>query len=336
MIAAPRSFIGRLVKYFDLQSYIEPYTPKKYGDNEYAIHCPMCDKDEKLWVSLSKRVAICYFCDKGYDVPGLIRLLEDTTNTLKVIEVLRTYNNTSSLHLRHEVESVFRSLQEAGGEWVNEELPEIALPEGFKPAFKHQKLPPYFTERGISLKRAIAYDLGWTRTGFYENRLIVPVTQDERLVTFHARYMQKRPPKGVKKVRYPKRTKTSRMLFNIDRARNEDRIVLCEDVFSAMTVGRAGVGTFGTSISKYQLALLLGTSAREIVLMWDRDAVDKAYEQADRLADHWTVRVVELPDDRDPDEYARHEVRAMVDRAKATRGARLFGQRVRARLKSVS
>jgi DNA primase len=164
----------------------------------------------------------------------------------------------------------------------------------------------------------------------------VPVKQEGRLVTFHARYMQKKPPGDIKKVRYPKGSKTSRMLFNIDRAKHQSRIVICEDVFSAMAVGREGVGTFGTSISKYQLALLLGSAADEIVLMWDPDAIDKAYEEAERLSEHWTVRVVELRGNRDPDEYSKADLARILAQAKASRGSRLFARRVRARLRSIS
>lgn len=367
MKTAPKSFLARLSRYFDLQGYVENFKPKKYGDNEYAIDCPACEArgenaKEKLWVNVEKRLATCYKCNEGYDVIGLIELMEDTTNLLHVIEILRDNSQAATRGVRAEVEHIFRVMNEAQGSWKDEALPAVALPRYFQAAVNSNKLPRYFAERNIPYKRAVRYDLGWCTDGFFKNRLVVPVVQNGELVTYHARYMKKQPPlqqcrdcfgsgknekgkrcrdcKGqgkvrAKKVLYPKGSKTSRMLFNIDRARDRERIVLCEDVFSAMAVGVEGVGTFGTSLSKYQLALLLTTAAREIVVMWDRDAIDKAYEEADRLAEHWSVRVVKLPDVRDPDEHSRASIRRMIERARIVSGARLFADRVRSRLASI-
>lgn len=332
-------FLKRLALSFDLVGYVQQFKPKKYG-HELVIDCPQCfeteGKKEKLWVNTDKRTAICYFCNEGYSVLGLVGLLEDTTNKLKIIEVLRDHSRSSANGIRAEIDALIQQLSAAYQDtWKDEKLPAIALPDHFIPAFQQTKLPPYFKERGISMKRAIKYNLGWCDGGYYENRLIVPVLQHDRLVTVHSRYMEKTPPKGVKKVLYPKATKTSRMLFNYDVAKKQRRLVLCEDVFSAMAVGKSGVGTFGTSISKYQLALMLASAAEEIVIFWDLDALDKAYEEADRLSEYWPVRVVKLPDERDPDEHRRADLERMIERSGVRSGAGRFADRMRARIAAV-
>lgn len=371
---APKSFLGRLSRAFNLLDYVnaEPRKPKRYGGGEYAIDCPICGPDgyrEKLWVNVEKRTAFCYYCMKGYDVVGLIRLLEDC-NLLKAIEVLKDHSAGAAVNLRQEVDRVLKALAKDDSEEDLDQvvLPQITLPRGFVAACDVKRLPPYFAERRISHARAVRYDLGWTDEGFYRNRLIVPVVQEGRLVTFHARYMQKKPPvtscescggegeinnetcshcdgskrSRPKKVRYPKGSKTSYMLYNFDRVRHCKRIVIMEDSFSTMALGigrkTGGVGSFGTSISAHQLAMLLTTDAEEIVFMWDEDAIDKAYEEAERMGEFWTTRVVELPDAKDPDDYPcpqRQHLLKLVDAARAT-GAARFTSRIRARMKKMA
>lgn len=370
-MSAPLSFVARLARHFNLLEYIqaEPRKPKKYGSNEYAIDCPICGPEgfrEKLWVNVEKRTAVCYYCQKGYDVVGLVRLLEDC-NLLRAIEVLKDHTAGVSVNLRQEVDRVLKALSKDDSEEDVDRvvLPTVTLPRSFVPAYDADKLPSYFKERQITRSRAIRYDLGWAEDGFYRNRLIVPVVQEGRLVTFHARYMQKKPPittcescggegkidgdvcshcdgtkrSKPKKVRYPKGSKTSYMLYNFDRSRRCKRIVIMEDTFSTMALGTGritgGVGSFGTSISPHQLAMLLTTDAEEIVFMWDEDAIDKAHEEAERLAEFWTTRVVELPNSKDPDDYPypqRPHLIELVNGAKATGRAR-FAARVKARMK---
>jgi len=371
---APKSFLARLSRAFNLLEYLqaEPRKPKKYGSSEWAIDCPICGPDgyrEKLWCNVDKRTAYCYYCQKGYDVVALIRLLEDC-NLLRAIEVLKDHSAGASVNLRQEVDRVMKALgkDDSGEDQDVIVLPTVTLPRGFIAACDADKLPRYFKERQINRARAVRYDLGWTEEGFYRNRLVVPVVQEGRLVTFHARYMQKKPPitdcescggEGIidkevcshcdgtrrsrpKKVRYPKGSKTSYMLYNYDRARHCKRIVILEDTFSTMAVGvgriTGGMGSFGTSISPHQLAMLLGTDAEEIVLMWDEDAIEKAHEEAERLGEFWKTRVVELPDTKDPDDYPypqRPHLLKLIEKTTASGSAR-FSARVKARMKKIA
>jgi len=361
----PFKFLRRLARFFDLKEWLDTFAYNKYdGDEgtEYAMRCPGCDKDEKLWVNVEKRVATCYYCHRGFDVVGLVQFLENCEGDLpKTVSVLKNHVHLERGKFKREIQ---RAIQEADApieDWKRTKLKAIPLPEHFKAACDNKKLPPYFAERGITRKRAIQFDLGWCDVGFYRNRLIVPVVQNGKLVTCHTRWMEKVPPDGVKKVRYPKGAKTNRMLFNYDKAKKCTRLVLCEDVFSAMAVGKNAVGTFGTHLSKYQLAMLLASSAREIVVMWDRDATvrhvtsdakckkrrkgkrcpdchryETTWAMADALSEYWRVRVVQLPDDKDPDEYVgkrgRRRLRKLIRSAPFVQPAARFAHDIRARL----
>lgn len=316
---------------FDTERYVlntQPDAQRSAGN--LIVVCPHCEKS-KLWVLYVDRDDIrapawqCFYCgDAGRTALSLVRRLEacDTFHALELITKFQK-GNEPLIDLRRLVEE--RLIGEV--EVWDDAKHRIPLPDEFiavQHGWTRRDLPAYFTERGIGPKKAFRYGLGWCDEGYFENRLVVPVTRDGNVEFFVARYMKSKPPKGIKKTLYPKGAKPGRHLFNYDRARFCETIRIVEGVLDAIHVGRSAVATFGTSLSQYQLEMLMRTAAREIVIMWDRDAIDKARALADRLADLWAVRVVELPDARDPDEHSLEDLKAMERASPAldTSGAR--------------
>lgn len=316
---------------FDTERYVLHVVPdaQRSGGNLVVV-CPHCEKN-KLWVLIVDRDDIrspawqCFFCgDSGRTALSLVRRLEDC-DTFHALELISKFQkgNEPLIDLRRLVEE--RLIGEI--EVWSAETNRVPLPDEFiqvQNGWKRSDLPRYFRDRGIGPKKAHRYGLGWCDDGYFANRLVVPVTRDGEVEFFVARYMKSRPPKGVKKTLYPKGAKPGRHLFNYDRARFCDTIRIVEGVLDAIHVGRSAVATFGTSLSQYQLELLMRTAASEIIIMWDRDAIDKARALADRLADLWKIRVVELPDARDPDEHTIEDLKVMEQAAPAldTSGAR--------------
>ena len=316
---------------FDTERYVFSVQPNamRSGGN-LIVECPHCEK-AKLWVLVVDRDDIrspawqCFLCgDMGRTALSLVRRLEDC-DTFAALLLIQKFQkgNEPLIDLRRLVEDRLIGDVEV---WT-EKGEKIPVPDEFiavENGAKRSELPSYFTKRGIGPKKAHRWGLGWCEVGYFENRLIVPVTDAGDVVFFVARYMKEKPPKGVKKTLYPKGAKPGRYLFNYDRAKTCERIRIVEGVLDAVHVGKSAVATFGTSLSQYQLELLMRTAAKEITIMWDRDAIDKARALADRLADLWTVRVVELPDARDPDEHTREDLLAMERNAPAldTSGAR--------------
>jgi hypothetical protein len=316
---------------FDTERYVlslRSDAPRSGGN--FILECPHCEKD-KLWVLFVDRDNIrapawqCFFCgDSGRTALSLIRRLEDC-DTFRALELIQKFQkgNEPIIDLRRLVEERLQGNVEV---W-SAEGERVPLPDEFirvTNTMKRSDLPSYFTKRGIGPKKAHRWGLGWCEDGYFKNRLVVPVTSGGDVVFFVARYMRAKPPEGVKKTLYPKGAKPGRHLYNYDSAKKCERIRIVEGVLDAIHVGKSAVATFGTSLSQYQLELLMRSAAKEITIMWDRDAIDKAKELADRLADLWTVRVVELPDARDPDEHTREDLLAMEQAASAldTSGAR--------------
>lgn len=303
---------------FDTERYVLSVQPDaaRSGANLVCV-CPHCEK-EKLWVLTVDRDDIrapawqCFFCgDSGRNALSLIRRLEDC-DTFKALELIHKFQkgNEPLIDLRRLVEE--RLIGEV--EVWSDEKNRVPLPDEFIPVqlgWKWKDLPRYFRERGIGPKKAHRYGLGWCEDGYFKDRMVVPVMSDGEVQFFVARYMKAKPPKGVKKTLYPKGAKPGRFLFNYDRAKFCETIRIVEGALDAIHVGKSAVASFGTTLSQYQLELLMRTAAKEIVIMWDRDAIDKAKALADRLADLWKVRVVELPDARDPDEHSLEDLKAM-------------------------
>lgn len=328
---------------FDVERYVLDRFPdaQRSGGN-LVITCPRCER-LKLWVLVVDRDDVrapawrCFgqdCSDSGRGALSTVRRLEDC-DTFGALEQIAKYakGNQPIVDLRRLVEDRLAGEVEV---WSDE--PElIELPEEFIPVradHKQRDLPAYFGERGIGPKKALRYGIGWCESGYFRHRLVVPVTRGDEVAFFVARYMARRPPmckardlpcsrcggvdehKRLKKTLYPKGAKPGHFLFNFDRARHCDTIRIVEGVLDAVHVGRSAVATFGTTLSQYQMELLMRTAAKEIVIIWDRDpgakpgmsGYEKAQALADRLADLWRVRVVKLPDARDPDEHTRESL----------------------------
>lgn len=327
-----------LSRAFDAERYVlQRFPDAQRSQGNLVVTCPRCEKP-KFWVLVVDRDDVhagawrCFSgdCgDMGHGALSLVRRLEDL-DTFEALQRIVQYQkgNAPLIDLRRLVEERLVGDVEV---W-NKDVDPVPLPDEFIPVqhgWTRKDLPRYFRERGIGPKKAFRYGLGWCDDGYFANRLVVPVTSDDQVVFFVARYMKQRPPlcrrpnlpcktcggkdmhNRLKKTLYPKGAHPGRFLYNYDRARHCKTIRVVEGVLDAIHVGRSAVATFGTTLSQYQLELLMRTNAREIVIMWDRDAIEKARELADRLADLWTVRVVELPDARDPDEHTRGSLRAL-------------------------
>ena len=325
---------------FDVERYVLDKCPdaQRSGGN-LVVTCPRCEKP-KLWVLVVDRDDVrapawqCFSgdcSDRGGGALSTVRRLEDC-DTFAALQLISKFQkgNQPIIDLRRLVEDRLAGEVEV---W-REEGELVPLPDEFIPVrsdHHRRDLHPYFAERGIGPKKALRYGLGWCESGYFRDRMVVPVTRGDDVAFFVARYLAKHPPRckadklpctrcggtdaheRIKKVLYPKGAKPGRYLYNFDRARHCKTIRIVEGVLDAIHIGRSAVATFGTSLSQYQLELLMRTDAEEIVIIYDLDVdaklgqsgYEKAKAIAARIADLWRVRVVKLPDARDPDEHTR-------------------------------
>jgi hypothetical protein len=153
-------------------------------------------------------------------------------------------------------------------------------------------------------------------------RLIVPIQFEGLQVGWQARYLGELDWKkaGVPKYYTLSHFKTGKVLYNYDRAREHDLVVVCEGVADVWAVGDQGVALFGKTLGQHQQELLSGWAARErglIVLMldpgaWGDPAKHKAFLDEFRVRMGQKVVEVALPDRRDPGQYERRALWRLI------------------------
>ena len=197
------------------------------------------------------------------------------------------------------------------------------------------KLSDAFQKRGISEHLLVTAGLAVKREhgeGVYDrfrNRVIIPIADERgRVVAFGGRTLGDAQPKYLNTAETPVFNKR-RLLFGLDRAHraiaNEGCAIVVEGYMDAIAAWEAGVpnvvATLGTSFTEGHAGILLRRAPR-IVFCYDSDtAGQEATLRAlaavrGRAAE---VRVLLLPDGKDPDEYVRTHgaevFRALVETA---------------------
>lgn len=339
---------------FDLRKWLFFKDSKaQVSEPNITIRCPGCE-ERKLCVLVRDKSThrgevkagawLCYKCKEfGRSVESLVSYVEGVS-----LERATQYVRDNSENLQ-DIDVLYANFFQEDSVVKTYEIPRIQLPAGYVPVTN--KLPKILKVRGLTLKQCVRHGIGLCSYGLYRNRIIVPVYKAGKVVSYVARYAYKTVPPGVKKVLYHKKITDNPVLscclFNYDRARRCKQIVITEDVFSAIRVGKNAVATYGTSLSYDQELLLEDSEATEFVLMWDRDALvqymkcgiteehKKALRGApctpkcahckryfntqivlERLSNIRPTRFVILPDSRDPKDWSRRQNMRFVKKSR--------------------
>lgn len=173
---------------------------------------------------------------------------------------------------------------------------------------------------------ATAFGVGYVATARPEclhtiGRLYIPVCHGGRLAGWQARHLGK-PPPGVPKYFSAAGMPRGRLLYNFDGAVRQPFVVVVEGPTDVWRFGPEAVAVFGKPTAVQ--AEMVAAHWRRVVVLLDADA---ARESAQLLARLNSLEVVEvgLPDDRDPADYDRGELRDLVSDAAHRAGVSLWG-----------
>ena len=197
------------------------------------------------------------------------------------------------------------------------------------------KLSDAFQKRGISENLLVTAGLAVKRErggGVYDrfrNRVIIPIADERgRIVAFGGRALGDVQPKYLNTAETPVFNKR-KLLFGLDRAHraiaSEGAAIVVEGYMDAIAAWEAGVSnvvaTLGTSFTSDHAALLLRRAPR-IIFCYDSDTAGQEATLRALAAVRGSaaeVRVLLLPDGKDPDEYVRthgaEAFRALVETA---------------------
>ena len=186
--------------------------------------------------------------------------------------------------------------------------PVTPLPKEFR-KFTQDHFPAFAKKRGLTLKQCKRYGIGWCISGENKNRLVVPVLHNRKQVAYIARAMWEVDDDGDGLIN--KKTLHSpgigHYLFNYDTAKDYETIFIVEGVFDAIRIGPDAVACFGTNLTVHQVALLMASAAKRVIVLLDPDAYTT---QTEAMIARLSVRFsVSNPAIRcDPDELTDREL----------------------------
>ncbi len=284
------------VEQFDIEAYVEEFVGAviqhvNWGQ-ELRMHCPFCPSHDpdikgKFYVNTEKKTVFCQRCRYGYgkDTVQFIADLENISRLGAINRLIESINQSFGT-----LDDLVDKLVEEGAQVILEdEIVEIALPVGSVRLFSGKRgvmlrrAEKYVLNRGLTNKQLKCHPFYFGGKGKYQNRLIIPVFFEGKLVHWVARDLS-----GNAQAKYlaAPDSDQSCWLYNWDFACQFESVVVVEGVFDVFGVERANfpvVASFGKGISDAQVALL--NTFEEVTFLYDPEveAITEAYNAADKL-----------------------------------------------------
>ncbi len=344
-MAIPESVINEIKDRNDIESVISPYVNlKRRGKNLVGL-CPFHnEKTPSFTVYPENGSFYCFGCGVGGDVFTFIKLIENL-DYIEAIKTLADRSGValpqdgyddSMQKMRSTVYDINREsahffhsyLMSSDGKWALNYLLERGLnistikhfglgaaPESWDMLINHLKAKGYsisdMLQAGVISKSA--------RGSYYDRfrkRVMFPIINIRgKVIGFSGRAMPGEDKSGGKYVNTSDTPvyKKSENLFGMNFAKNHcaDRIILVEGNMDVISLHQAGfentVAALGTAFTP-EHAKLISRYTKEIVLIMDADAAgQKAVRRAGEILKETglEVRVVVVPDAKDPDEYIK-------------------------------
>ena len=341
----PEDIINEIKYRNDIETAVSQYVNlKRRGKNLVGL-CPFhSEKTPSFTVYPENGSFYCFGCGVGGDVFTFTGLIEnlDYMESIKLlaersgISLPQDGYDDSMQRLKKKIYDINRDtarffhsfLMSPGGKWALDYLTGRGLtvktikhfglgaaPDSWDALIHHLKEKGY-TESDMLAANVIGKS---NRGGIYDRfrkRVMFPIINIRgNIVAFSGRAMPGEDKQGRKYVNTSDTPvyKKSENLFGINFAKSvcSERVILVEGNMDVISLHQAGfentVAPLGTAFTTEQ-ANLLSRYTKEIVLMLDADAAgQKAVRRASGLLENTglSVRVVVIPDGKDPDEYIK-------------------------------
>lgn len=341
----PEDIINEIKYRNDIETAVSQYVNlKRRGKNLVGL-CPFhSEKTPSFTVYPENGSFYCFGCGVGGDVFTFTGLIEnlDYMESIKLlaersgISLPQDGYDDSMQRLKKRIYDINRDtarffhsfLMSPGGKWALDYLTGRGLtvktikhfglgaaPDSWDALIHHLKEKGY-TESDMLAANVIGKS---NRGSFYDRfrkRVMFPIINIRgNIVAFSGRAMPGEDKQGGKYVNTADTPvyKKSENLFGINFAKSvcSERVILVEGNMDVISLHQAGfentVAPLGTAFTTEQ-ANLLSRYTKEIVLMLDADAAgQKAVRRASGLLENTglSVRVVVIPDGKDPDEYIK-------------------------------
>ena len=264
---------------------------KATARNNYAYHCPFCHHQKpKLEVNLTenregKNPWHCWSCDvRGTTIYNLFKQLKVDSN--KYSELKSLVKTSKSIKETRVISSV--------------SLPDefISLYTGNLNDISAKHATAYLKNRNISKYDIIKYNIGYCKSGLYNNMIIIPTyNENGHLNYFTARSFEKEPY-----IKYRNPSASRDIIPNEHLINWNIPIVLCEGLFDAIAIKRNAIPLLGKNIQSSLMKKIVTSVVDKIYIALDRDAIKQALKFCEKLmAEGKEVYLVDLQD-KDPSE----------------------------------
>lgn len=286
----------------------------------YRICCPFCnDVGHKLWVNhtygadvdhktgrRTNTFSACCYKNDCLSVPGRREQFEDMVFGLNKRAIPKVRINAPT-HAPRKTD-----IEPPGEIRLLSELPE------FHPAVEYLQARNFNAAAlAEQFKIGVCVEPSHDRYRIMRGRIYIPIFMRGKLVGWQGRIVGD-DVKSAKYYNVPGAPK-SQLLYNYDAAVNQPFLVVVEGVPSVWRIGAPAVCIFGKTLSWWQQhAIAAGWSGKPVFTMLDHDAADETEKAVYQLAERGVnVIPVFLPDARDPADYQKAELTALLSDAAA-------------------
>ena len=264
---------------------------KPTARNNYAYHCPFCHHHKpKMEVNLTenregKNPWHCWACDvRGTTIYSLFKQLKAEAG--KFTELKSLVKTSKSIKETQVINSV--------------SLPDeyISLSSGDLSSITARHALAYLKKRHISKYDILKYNIGYCKSGLYNNMIIIPTYDtDGRLNYFTARSFEKEPY-----IKYRNPSASRDIIPNEHLINWNIPIILCEGLFDAIAIKRNAIPLLGKNIQSSLMKKIVTSLVDKIYIALDKDAIKQALRFCEMLlAEGKEVYLVNLQD-KDPSE----------------------------------
>lgn len=263
--------------------------------------CPSCGKEKKFGIQLFQNRSNCFVCGFS-DKPLYIIMTEEGLSTRnEVFNFLKAFDGSEYLDLK--------SLEKSS-EFEGPTNTSIKLPEYFRLiTFGRNQLAisarSYLEGRGFNITNLVLRGIGFCDRGEYSGHIIFPFYIGGKLVYFQARQYIDQGAKFKNPAFEDFGIGKSILMYNVDALALYDKIYLVESVTNSLTLGPNAIAILGKFISDYQFSLLVKSPIKEINILLDPDANDKAIKLAMRLVPHKKIKLVLSEGEKDVNDLGK-------------------------------
>jgi hypothetical protein len=264
-----------------LEQYLQSYGTnfKKRTKEEVSINCPFCNEaGSHFWFNLQKKKGQCFKCNRKINFKFLL--------SRKIfLSMFGTQVGVS--------DGLIEEVTPEQGETYKAVLPNS------ESALQHPIAMQYLRKRNFGEEDVRKYEIEYCLFGKFAKRLIFPIYNNQILMGFQGRDITGRSPA---KYRSPHGFPAGEVLYGLDYCEPAGAVVLMEGILDVIRFGYGAVCSFGKKLSDFQLDILRNSFSR-VVVVFDRDALQKAYETFKLISSYLHCSLVILPEGRDPADF---------------------------------